>query len=243
MPDTMSRTDALARIRELEAEAAQLAQEADEKAREAEEKAQAFSRKMAEIRDLTDTLSGDFQVGGNGSSGSAPSTSQTANQTTHPVVKKKVVKKRPGRPPGSGKKPGRPKGSGKGTKAAKNKNAAGQPKNASRKKRPPRGDNEKTLREVVWEVHSKSPRQWKKVVPTIPDDAKGLKAVECAKIIESQGLWKSAQGEVGNQISGHYMNFRKEGKMRRGDQFRYEIVPGAELDGPSLDDHGKPIEE
>ena len=227
MADTMSRTDALAKIKELEAEAEQLAREADEKAR-------SFNEKMAEMRDLIDSLSGDFRLG----DGQQPQTArpqqvaqpQAQSAFTHApqqwaTKKTAVVKKRPGRPKGSGKKAERPKG-------------------VARKKRgSPRGENEKTLREVIWEIHSQGPKQWKKWIPEIPDDAKGLKAVECARIIDSSGVWKSPTGEVSNQISGHFMNFRKEGKMRKGDNFRYEIVPGAELDGPKLNQDGNPIEE
>ncbi len=219
MANTLSRTDALARIKELQAEADQLAKEADEKAA-------AFNGKLAEIRDVIDGLGG---AGGNGHITSPTAPVATAN-STRPAVKKAAVKK-PGRP---GRKPSNSGATATATAQAPKK----------RQQRGARGgENEKTLREVIWDLHSQSPRQWKKVIPDIPNDAKGLKAVECAKIIDTLGLWKSPTGEVSNQISGHYMNFRKEGKMRRGDQVRYEIVPGATLDGPSLDENGKPIKE
>lgn len=206
---TITGVDALARIKELQAEADQVQQDADEK----------LGKIFAEMRDVSNAASGAYQIhDGNGKSSPAPAATATA---TAPAKKRGRPKKTAAAP--AAKKRGRPK---KDTAAPAAKKRGRPKKDTSGKNY----DNPTPLREVIWEIMSRSAKKWKEHLPDLPSGVTGLKAVEIATIIESEGSWSSSSASsVATQISKHIKDFREAGKMTRGEQARYEIVKGAKL--------------
>lgn len=120
-------------------------------------------------------------------------------------------KKRRGRPPGSGKK-----------------NAQKPPK-AESKSKSKNYSNQKTLKETFWEVLSRDPKEWKKVIADLPENATGLKVSEVKQIIDSEGVWVSSSDNIRSMLQTLVYNLGKEGKIQRGDDRRYHIVPGQSL--------------
>jgi hypothetical protein len=213
----MSRADALAKIKALEAKAVKIQQEADDE----------IGGIMAEIRDTANQASGDYQVtdtNGNGAATTGPAT--TGPATTDPAT---TGPKTTGPKTTGQKTTGQKKAKKKAKKKAVKKTTAQTKKSGKKAKA-----NAKPLREVIWDVLSMSARSWKKHLKgspykDLPKGVKGLKAVEIQAIIENGKLW-SSKGAMGPQISQHLMTFRQVGLMERGDQQRYNIVEGAEFE-------------
>lgn len=102
----------------------------------------------------------------------------------------------------------------------------------------------KSLPMVVWEILDRKPSALRKLLPDMPKDAVGLRIVEIRDVISMEGEWKSSSENIAPQIQQALKKFSEQGKVARDeDQKRWFIVEGAELDGPSLDEDGNPIEE
>ncbi len=138
----------------------------------------------------------------------------------------------------TGPKRGRPAGSTKATTAAKP--ATNGTATTGRRGRRIEG-NETSLKAAVWEVLDRKPSTYKQYLPDYPTGASGLKVAEIHEIISREGKWKSTAANITTQIQQHVYNLKGEGKVIRNDDKRYLIVDGAELNGPKLDDNGKPI--
>ena len=205
---TMTVADALAKLKELQAKADRMEQQHNEQ----------MGLLLAQIRDTANIASGSFQVhDGNGAA------KPTVRKRGRPKGSKNVKKKKTVVATAAPKKRGRPKGS---------KNVAkkrGRPKGSKNVKTTMASDKKETpLREIVWEILSRSPRKWKEHIPDLPRGAKGLKVTEISTIINNEGSWKKPT-KVRTQIPNHIATFRKEKKVVRGDHARYEIVKGAKL--------------
>lgn len=177
---------------------------------------------MAKIRDAADAEAGDFSVGN-----SSPPVASAPASTGAPPAKKHgggAPKKK------TASKPTAKRGAGSKKKAAKKK---GKVAPADRNY-----DNELTLPQAIWDALDRE--AWPSL-PDVPSDAVGLRAGEIKMLLDQEGKWQSSSEDPGNQISGQLGKFKKAGKIALGDNRRYYIVAGAELDGPNLDSAGNPI--
>jgi hypothetical protein len=94
--------------------------------------------------------------------------------------------------------------------------------------------SELSLRKAIWDVLDREPETYKQYLSEYPDDAVGLRVSEMKEIIEKEGKFRSSSKNISPMIQQQVGNFKKEGKIARGDDRRYFIVDGAELDGPAL---------
>lgn len=85
------------------------------------------------------------------------------------------------------------------------------------------------LKQTIWEVLDRSPKEWAKILDDFPADAEGLQISEIKEIIEKEGKWKSSSENISTQLSSHLFNLKGEGLIARGTDSRYYIVDGAEL--------------
>jgi hypothetical protein len=177
--------------------------------------------KFAQIRDLANSHSGDYQVGAAPAAPASPSSPPAAKRGG--AAKKKVAQK-----------PAAQKPAAKRGGAAKKKSKKTGPVSPSDRNY----DNELTLKQAIWDALDRD--KWP-TLEDIPSDATGLRAGELKTLLDQEGKWTSKSADPGNQISGAIGVFRTAGKIARGDGQRYYIVAGAEIDGPDLDDNGKPV--
>ena len=94
--------------------------------------------------------------------------------------------------------------------------------------------NDSPLREVVWNVTSAHQKNWAKHNPERPENAVGYKVSELVAIIKGENLWESSSDEISQQVQNQIYRLKDEGKMVRGEDKRYSIAKGAELNGPKL---------
>jgi len=208
---TATATDVGKQISDLLAEANQLEHEGQEKLNAAKEK-------FAAIRDLANQHSGDYQVGSNGSSSVAsPAAPRPKTARTRPAASTAVA-------------PAKKKTKSKNAPAAKGKGR----KNVRRSGKVDPADrnygNEISLKAAIWQVLEMGPEAWEKILPDFPADAEGLKVSEVKEIIEAKKIWESSSENISPQIQQHLYNFKKAKKVARGDDRRYYIVEGAELE-------------
>lgn len=111
--------------------------------------------------------------------------------------------------------------------AAKHKNA---PKNAGKVAPTERNyTNEMSLKQAIWDVLDRNPKDWAKLLDDFPSDAEGLQISEIKEIIEAEKKWVSSSGDISTQLSSHLTNLKKDGLIARAEGGRYYIVEGAEL--------------
>jgi hypothetical protein len=190
---TMSRTDALAKIRELEQEAVTLETQFNENM-------DAIMKKIADAASLT---ASDDEP--------APRRAAVANKpvaSAKPAPKHKAVTQKP---------------AGKVAPSERNYN------------------NTMSLKEAIWDVLDRNPKEWSKLLPELPDEAEGLQIAEIKEIIESEKKWVSSSDNISTQLSSQLFNLKKENLIARGENARYYIVDGAEL--PSSKRGRKPAAE
>lgn len=89
--------------------------------------------------------------------------------------------------------------------------------------------NTVSLKQTVWNVLDRGPKDWAKVVEDLPKNADGLQISEIKEIIEKEGSWTSSSGDISTQLASHLYNLKKEGLIARTEEGRYYIVEGAEL--------------
>lgn len=182
---TMSRTDALAKLGELQQEATKLEQD----------HTVALAKIGNEIAALASSLSDGASF---------------PNAPAAPAANNPVARRRPGRPADPAKK----KNTGKSSKVAPNQ------RNYS---------NEISLKEAIWDVLDRSPKEWQKSIPDFPSDAEGLKISEIKELIEKEGKWVSSASDISPQLQSHIYNLKNAGKVTRGEGGRYYINEGASL--------------
>jgi len=113
--------------------------------------------------------------------------------------------------------------------AAKHKNAP-KAKNAGKVAPTERNyTNEISLKQAIWDVLDRNPKDWAKLLDDLPSDAEGLQISEIKEIIETEKKWVSSSGDISTQLSSHLTNLKKDGLIARAEGGRYYIVEGAEL--------------
>ena len=194
---TATPQDVSSEITDLLADATALQQEGRDKLAQANEK-------FAQIRDLANQQSGDYQVEGD----SQPTAAAPA--ASRPAPKRSAAKKTSNAAPAA-------KRAKK--KTAKKKDGPVAPTDRNY-------DNELTLKEAIWDALDRD--GWPEL-EMVPEDAEGLKPGEIKTLLEMEGKWTSASANPGNQISAAISDLKKAGKIALGDGRRYYIVAGAEL--------------
>ena len=89
--------------------------------------------------------------------------------------------------------------------------------------------NEISLKQAIWDVLDRNPKDWAKLLDDLPSDAEGLQISEIKEIIETEKKWVSSSGDISTQLSSHLTNLKKDGLIARAEGGRYYIVEGAEL--------------
>jgi len=206
---TISRTDALSKVRELQQEAADLEIKHNEKM-------DAIMSQIAQVASLNQTND---------------SKSASLIQNDSPPARRR------GRPPASenqndsppARRRGRPPAS-EAAKAAKAAKAANGPVAKNSKIAPDQRNysNEMSLKQAIWDVLDR-PAEWPKLVSDLPEDAVGLQFSEIKDIIEHEKKWVSSSPDISTMVSSHLHNLKKEGLLGRTEQGRYYIIEGAEL--------------
>ena len=153
-----------------------------------------------------------------------------------------AVPKRRGRPPknanvqanGVRRGPGRPPKNVAAASTAAPKRRGRPPKSVASSADAQKPANDSPLREVVWNVTSAHQKNWAKHNPERPENAVGYKVSELVAIIKGENLWESSSDEISQQVQNQIYRLKDEGKMVRGEDKRYSIAKGAELNGPKL---------
>jgi hypothetical protein len=161
-------------------------------------------------------------------SGFGVRSSVLASLPTANVPSSSAPVKRRGRPPGSGKKIAPPINI-EGTTVKRR----GRPPGSGKKIAPPiNGTTTATttseihlLPKIVWEILTRNPSEWRRVLPTVPEDANGLKAIEIWHIIKNEGSWVSdAKTDPATQISSTLRKLSSINRVTRGEHCRYSVV-------------------
>jgi len=116
--------------------------------------------------------------------------------------------------------------------AAKHKNTSvkNKPKNGAKVSPTERNyTNEMSLKQAIWDVLDRNPKEWAKLLDDFPSDAEGLQISEIKEIIETEKKWVSNSDDISTQLSSHLTNLKKEGLIGRAEGGRYYIAEGAEL--------------
>jgi len=216
---TISRTDALSKVRELQQEAADLEIKHNEKM-------DAIMGQIAQVASLNQT--NDSKSASLIQNDSPPARRgrppASENQNDSPPARR-------GRPPASENQndspPARRRGRPPASEAAK---AVNGPVAKNSKISPDQRNysNEMSLKQAIWDVLDR-PAEWPKLVSDLPEDAVGLQFSEIKDIIEHEKKWVSSSPDISTMVSSHLHNLKKEGLLGRTEQARYYIIEGAEL--------------
>jgi len=203
---TVSRTDALEKVRELQQEAANLEvqfnQEMDAILKQIAQEMDTILKQIAQEASLSQT--NDAQPARRG----RPPASLSQTNNAQPA--------RRGRPPAS-ERSFDPENS---SPVARNSKVAPDQRNYS---------NQMSLKRAIWDVLDR-PSDWAQLLSDLPNDALGLQISEIKEIIEFEKKWVSSSADISTQLSSHLHNLKKTGLLgRTADTFRYYIIEGAEL--------------
>jgi hypothetical protein len=84
--------------------------------------------------------------------------------------------------------------------------------------------NALSLKDTIFEVLSRNPAQYKKILPEYPANETGLKVPEIKDIIEKEKSWVSSSKQLGTLVQQALYKLVEEGKAERAENRRYSLV-------------------